>query len=399
MHTKETLQFATTAITSQRMRSGLTVLGIAVGIMTVVLLTSIGEGLHRYVMREFTQFGSNIIGIHPGKVTTMGASVGIFGNDRPLSIQDALSLQHLSTVVAVMPTVQGNAQIEANQRQRRATVYGVNHTLPLVMQLDTQMGNFLPADDPLTPRAFAVLGSKLKRELFSNENALGKYVRVGGARYQIIGVMAEKGQVLGIDLDDSIYIPVIRAMQLFNRESLMEIDVIYHEDGDLESLISRIKEILTARHGREDFTLITQKEMLMTLEKILGVLKFAVGALGSISLFVGAIGILTIMTIAVTERRSEVGLMRALGATRRQIQQLFLVEAALLGIIGGVVGLCGGITMIVLMKLFFPGFPVNLAWDYVVLAVLVSLAIGVTSGIFPAIRAAGVDPVLALQAE
>jgi putative ABC transport system permease protein len=260
-------------------------------------------------------------------------------------------------------------------------------------------GQFLPADDPRTARAFAVLGSKLEQELFANKNALGQRIRIGGERYRVIGVMESKGQILGFDLDDAIYIPAAKSMSMFNRESLMEIDLVYRAGSDANQVADNIKQLLIARHGDEDFTITTQEQMLDTLGNILGVLTLAVAALGSISLFVGGVGILTIMSIAVRERTPEVGLLRAIGASRTQILLLFLSEAITLSAIGGVAGLIIGGGGALLLSLVIPALPTQLSWHYILLAELLAIFIGLIAGVTPATRAANLNPVEALRAE
>jgi putative ABC transport system permease protein len=399
MKSPDFIRLTLTAITAHRLRTALTVLGISIGIAAVVLLTSIGEGIHRFVLSEFTQFGTTIIGINPGKATTAGGSIGIFGTERPLTIDDGLALQRIPNVKAVVPAVQGNAEVEAKGRTRRTTVYGVTSEFPEAFSFDVAMGKFLPGDDPQAPRAFAVLGDKVRTELFGNENPLGQRIRIGGDRYRVIGAMQPKGQILGFDLDDTVYIPTHRAMQMFNRESLMEIDVMYREGAQEDPIVKEIKRILQARHGKEDFTITTQQQMLDVLGSVLNILTFAVGALGSISLLVGAVGIATIMTMAVRERTAEIGLLRALGAHQKQVLALFLGEAVVLAAIGGLVGLAIGVLGAQLLHLAFPAMPVHTPWKYVVLSEALAVSIGLLAGVLPARHAASMDPVTALRAE
>ena len=399
MRTPDFLRLTGSSVVFHRGRSFLTALGIAVGIAAVVLLTSIGEGVQKYVLAEFTQFGTNLIGINPGRAKTFGAAVGVFGSVRPLSLADTRALERVPHAVAVVPAVQGNAEVEAETRRRRVTAYGVGPDFPEVFTFQVAAGRFLPRDDPEAPRAFAVLGSKLRRELFGAANPLGARIRVGGNRYRVIGVMESKGQVLGFDLDDTVYIPAARALELFNREGLMEIDILYAEGAPPEEVVAGIRRILTARHGRDDFTITTQQQMLDVLGSVLNVLTFAVGALGAISLLVGAVGILTIMTIAVSERTAEVGLLRALGAGQGQVLALFLGEAALLSALGGGAGLVLGIGGARLLHLAVPALPVHTPLIYAAAAELVSVTIGLGAGALPALRAARLDPVEALRAE
>ncbi len=396
---RDFLRLSGGAAAHHRLRSGLTALGIAVGIAAVVLLTSIGEGVHRFVLAEFTQFGTNLVGINPGRARTFGAAVGVFGTVRPLTLADARALERVPHARAVVPVVQGNGEVEGGGRSRRVTVYGVGPQFPEAFSFRVAAGRFLPEDDPSAPRAFAVLGSRLRRELFGNRSPLGERIRVGGQRYRVVGTMESKGQVLGFDLDDTVYIPAARALELFNREGLMEIDLLYAERATAREVVQGIHRVLTARHGREDYTVTTQQQMLEVLGGVLDVLTFAVGALGAISLLVGAVGILTIMTVAVAERTAEVGLLRALGASRGQVLLLFLGEASILGGIGGVAGLALGLAGAGVLRFAVPALPVHTPLGYAAAAEAVAVTIGLLAGVLPALRAAGLDPVEALRAE
>ena len=396
----DALQLALRAVTAQRLRSFLTLLGIAVGIAAVILLTSIGEGIHRFVLGEFTQFGTNVIGVHPGKTKTGGhPPSGLPSSARPLSLDDARSLERLPNIIAVTPIVRGNAEVEGNGRTRRTLVSGVNANLPRVFRSTVQSGQFLPADDESSARAFVVLGSRLRDELFGSENPLGQRLRIGGLHFRVIGVMAPKGQFLGIDLDDTAFIPAARAQELFNREGVDEINIAAEEGVPSALVAAAIKERMLARHGREDFTIITQEEMLKTLSNILNVLTMAVGALGGISLLVGGVGIVTIMTIAVAERTGEIGLLVALGAPRRTILLLFLGEAVALSGFGGLLGLLLGIGLAQAIHFALPALPVHTPLSFVLLAEAVAVAIGLAAGVLPARRAARLDPVEALRTE
>jgi putative ABC transport system permease protein len=212
-------------------------------------------------------------------------------------------------------------------------------------------------------------------------------------------VMRAKGTMIGFDLDDTVYVPAARALELFDRDSLFEIDVLYEETAPVEEVVAGIRRVLVARHGDEDFTITTQQQMLDTLGSVLGVLTFAVAALGSISLLVGAVGIFTIMTIAVRERTAEVGLLRALGAGRRQVLALFLSEAVVLSLLGGLAGLLFGASVAWLLGEAVSQLPVSFSTLYMGLALGLSVVIGLVAGILPAMNAARLDPVEALRAE
>jgi putative ABC transport system permease protein len=393
------IKLTTSSFLTYRMRSFLTGLGIAIGIAAVILLTSIGEGLHQFILAEFSQFGTNIITIQPGKTQTQGGNIGVFGSVRPLSLDDADSLRRLPYVENVNPSVMGNTEVRFNGKTRRTTIFGEGRNFAKSFTMKVQSGSFWPDEDNEQARAFVVIGAKIRQELFAGENPLGSYLRVGGQRYRVIGVMEPKGQVLGMDLDDAVFIPAARAMELLNRPGLIEVQVSYRAGADVNDVIRIIGGHLKERHGREDFTIISQEQALEVLSSVLDVITFAVGALGGISLLVGAVGILTIMTMAVTERTAEIGLLRALGAQEKQVLILFLGEAIMLSALGGIMGLVVGIGIAQTVHFFAPSFPVHTPWLFVFLAEFTAISIGLAAGVAPAMRAARLDPVEALHAE
>jgi putative ABC transport system permease protein len=396
----DALRFAWRSVASQRMRSGLTLAGIAVGIAAVILLTSIGEGIHRFVLGEFSQFGTNVVGISPGRTAARGgAPAGLPTSVRPLTLEDARALEHVSGVVGVVPTAWGNAEAQARGRLRRTLVYGVSSAALPVFNMRVAVGQFLPGEGSEEARSFVVLGAKLKHELFGNDNALGERLRMGGQSFRVIGVLAPKGQFLGMDLDDTAFVPAARALELFNRDGLTEIHLSYAEGVSARAVAAAAEGVLKARHGRADFTVVTQEEMLSTLSNILDVLTMAVAALGSISLLVGAVGIVTIMTIAVAERTHEIGLLLALGSRRGTVLRLFLGEAVVLAVLGSLLGVAVGFGLAQLIRLFVPALPVSTPLHFVLLAVASSALIGLLAGVLPARHAARMDPVEALRSE
>ncbi len=395
----DTLHFAFRSLTAHRLRTVLSASGIAIGIAAVILLTAIGDGVQRFVLSEFTQFGTNIITIKPGKITTHGGSLGAIGSARLLTIDDALALKNSRYVEYTNASVVGNAEIRANGLSRRVTLYGQGPDFSRAFNMQVAIGRFLPDDDPRSPRAYVVLGSKVHAELFGNANPLGEILQVGGSRFRVIGVMASKGHVLGFDLDDTVFIPTTRALEVFNREGVMEVNVSYKPGAPLDAVVDDIQNILVARHGREDFTVTPQQQMLSTLSTVLNVLKFAVAALGSISLLVGAVGMVALMHIAVAERVAEIGLLTALGTTRARIRILFLIESMVLSTLGGLAGLIFGTSIAWTLKIFVANLPVNIPWDYVLGALVLSIIIGLAAGVLPAMRAARLNPVDALRTE
>jgi putative ABC transport system permease protein len=373
--------------------------GIAIGIASVILLTSIGEGTRRYMVGQFTQFGTNLIGIHPGKTQTSGLP-GVFGGTtRKLTLDDALAVARVPGIEEVVPVAFGSARIEANGRSRSLFIYGVTPNAPGAWKLTVRQGGFWPAGDPQRGAQLVVLGPKAKSELFGEANALGRFVRIAGTRFRVMGVMGAKGQFLGFDINDSAYVPVASAMKIFNLSEVNEIDVTYSQAASAVRVESDIRRLLTARHGSEDFSVTTQAAMLEVFDNVMNMVTLAVGAIAAISLLVGAIGILTMMWIAVGERTSEIGLVRAIGATRRQVHLLFLTEAAALSTVGGALGVLGGMGIAALLRLAIPGLPVSTPPLFVALAVGVSLVTGLLSGLLPARRAAALDPIEALRTE
>lgn len=399
MRPADTLRWVLTALRTGSSRSVLTVVGIAIGIAAVALLTAIGEGVRTYVMNEFSQFGTRIIAVNPGKNVTGGLG-GILSSVRPLSVQDADALRSIPSVEAVIPVVQGVGELEYAGRSRNVQVMGVNSQMPTAWNFLVAQGRFLPEVPPGAGSSpYVVLGFKARNELFGEDSALGRKVRLGGRSFRVIGVIEPKGDMLGFDLDDIAYIPADLALELFNRESLMEIDLTFAAGADPVRLQAEIKKRLIDRHGREDFTLTTQDQMLNSLNSILSVLTLAVALLGSISLLVGSVGIVTTLTTSVQERRSEIGLLRALGAPKRRVLLLFLGESVALSLSGGMVGLVLMLICKALVMIFFPSFPLEPQLLYMGAALLLAVLIGLLAGAAPAYRASTLNPVDALRSE
>jgi len=391
--------FSSYSVVSQKMRSFLTSLGIAIGVVCVIFLTGLGQGLQTFIISQFTQFGSNIISISPGKTETMGMPLGIFGTVKPLTFEDAEALERLPVIDVAVPVSGGSGEIEYGERMRRSMVVGTGADYDVIVDAKDMLGEFLPHDNPKSPRSLAVLGPKMRDELFGDANPLGELVRVNSERFRVIGVLPPKGDFLGIDLDDAIYIPMAKFQSMFNVNNFQEIDVVHYERYATEEAVASIKRLIIDRHGSEDVTIHTQANMLETLEDIMKWLKFTVAAFGGISLLVGGVGIFTIMTVAVNERTSEIGVLRAVGASRKKIRDVFLLESIFLAILGALLGLSIGFAAVYVALVFYPDMPIAIAWDYIVYAVFISLAIGLIAGFLPARAAAQLDPVEALRTD
>lgn len=398
MRLPDVLRMVIAAVVGSAGKSLLTALGIGIGIAAVTLLTSIGEGLQQYMLNQFSQFGTRIVAINPGKDITQGIG-GLLSSVRPLSLDDADALATLPGIEYVVPVVQGAGAVEYGNRERKSDILGVGADMPTAWRFRVALGRFLPHDDSGRSRAYAVLGHKMKAELFGNSNPLGQTIRIGGLRFRVIGVIEKKGQMLGFDMDDVVYIPTDRALQLFNRGGLMEIDVTYGPSHTSRQISKRISQRLTERHGEEDFSITTQDEMLTTMGKVLQILTIGIAALGSISLLVGAIGIATIMTTIVRERTGEIGLLRAIGSSQNQILSLFLGEAVVISMLGGVLGLLILGAILATFKVAIPALPFIVNPAYMVAALMLSGIIGLIAGVVPARNAARLDPIDALRAE
>ncbi|WP_409420016.1 ABC transporter permease [Pseudaeromonas sp. ZJS20] len=399
MRPRDLLSWVLKALARSGSRTLLSALGIAIGIAAVVTLTGIGEGLRGYLLESFSQFGSRVIAITPGVSDNPASPNGLLASSRPLTLEDGDLLRHQPHVQAVIPVLSGTGQVKAAGLSRDTSILGTNHEAADGWRFTLARGHFLPKESQRQARPLAVLGHTLAQELFADRPALGAQVRIGERRFRVVGVMAPKGQFLGFDLDDMIFIPAGLAQALFNREGLMEIDIIYDAQIPTQARLAQIDQRLSQRHGRRDFTLYSQEDMLGSLDKILRILSLAIGSLGTVSLLIGAVGIFTIMTIAQQERLTEIGLLRALGAPPALILALFLAEAMLLALLGGMLGLLLWGMLALILHVLWPGLPLDWQARYLLLALGFSALVGLTAGLLPAGRAMALDPVAALRDE
>ena len=394
------LGFAFTALARHRRRSVLSVLGMTVGVASVIVLTALGEGAQRYVTDEFSSLGSELLIVIPGKNETTGGVLagGIGGVPNDLTLDDARALERgIPGVNFVVPMVIGNETVSHLERRRQLMVVGTTYDFLETRELRMGSGRFLPRDDFERGAAVAVIGVTAAAELFGNENPLGRVLRIGDWRMRAIGVLEPKGQQIGIDIDDLVIIPVASAMRLFDRSSLFRILLRLDSHSDLEAAKSRTLAILTERHDEEDVTVISQESVVASLSKILNVLTLAVAGIGAISLSVAGLGVMNLMLVSVSERTGEVGLLKALGAKRQQVHALFLAEAVLLALAGGVLGIALGFVLVELFTVFYPKFPAAPPVWAIFSALAVAIGMGSIFGVLPARRATNLDPVAALS--
>jgi putative ABC transport system permease protein len=397
MTTPDLLRFAFGALSGHRLRTFLSLLGMAIGVASVVLLTALGEGARRYVIDQFANIGTNLLIVIPGKSETTGIpGVGAAAND--LTLQDSQMISRaIPEAEKVAPMMVGTESVAHGARRRQVVIAGTTREFLEVRKLAMARGDFLPAEEIARGRPVVVLGPKVASELFPSEEAVGQVVRIGGWRMRVIGVLAHRGVQLGMDLDDLALVPVATGMRMFDRRSLFRIMVQVRGTASLETAKGKVIKLLAERHGEEDITVLTQDAVLATFSQILAVLTLAVGAIAAISLSVAGIGIMNVMLVSVSERTREVGLLRAVGVGRRQVLAVFLTEAALLSAAGGLLGLGVGFAAVRIMLQLLPAFPARPPLWAVFASVGLALVIGILFGLLPARRAARLDPVLALS--
>jgi putative ABC transport system permease protein len=402
MNIVETFRVALEAIQSNKMRSGLTMLGVIIGVMAVILLVSIGEGARVYITRELTGLGTNLLIITPGKTTTSGGfHPPSAGTVRKLTYDDTLALKRRAWLLSdAVPIVLGTGTIKYQNRTRDTMVIGTTSEFERVRNLHAEIGSFVTQDHVDANERVIVIGRTVKDELFGAENALGKVVTVSDARYRVVGVMRKKGMSLGWDVDDVTFVPVTSAQELFDTDALFEILASTPRAEDTDRAIAQIKDILIRRHARkEDFTIQTQGAMLETMNTILSVLTAVLGGIAGISLLVGGIGIMNIMLVSVRERIREIGIRKAIGARNRDIMAQFMIEAVTLSGVGGVIGIVLGVGIALLIPVFVTVLPTSVSAWSIMTAFSFSMAVGVFFGVYPARKAALQDPIAALRYE
>jgi putative ABC transport system permease protein len=402
MNLLETFRVAFEAIMSNKVRSGLTMLGVIIGVMAVILLVSIGEGAQVYITKELTGLGTNLLIITPGKTSTRGGfHPPSAGTVRKLTYDDSLALRRRAWLLTdAVPLVFGTGKIKYQNMGRDIMVIGTTPEFQRVRNLFVDTGSYISQGDVDSKAKVIILGSKVKEELFGADSALGKLVTLSDARYRVIGVMQKKGTSLGMDIDDIVYVPVTSGQELFDTDSLFEIIASTPRSEDVDRAIAQIKDILIKRHAhKEDFTIQTQGAMLATMNTILGVLTAVLGGIAGISLVVGGIGIMNIMLVSVRERTREIGIRKALGARNKDIMAQFMIEAITLSGAGGIIGILLGVGLALLIPLFVTVLPTSVSAWSIIMAFTFSAAVGVFFGVYPARKAALQDPIQALRYE
>jgi putative ABC transport system permease protein len=395
---RDLLAFAVRALRGHRVRTGMSLLGVAIGVAAVIALTALGEGARLYVVGQFATVGTNLLIVLPGKTETTGGMPGLGGVAHDLTLADAEAVvRAVPELDRASPISMGTETVSHEERRRQVAIVGATHEMLEIRRLTMAGGEFLPALEWDRGSPVAVLGDKTARELFPGQDPLGRVVRVGDWRMRVLGVLAPRGQQLGVDMDDVAVVPVATAMKMLNRPSLFRLLLQVRAHADLGAAKRRVVKVLAERHGEEDVTVITQDAVLGALTSILHALTLALAGIAGVSLAVAGVGIMNVMLVSVSERTREIGLLKALGAGRRQILSTFLAEAVLISTGGGLLGLGVGWGAVRVLVAVYPALPATPPGWAVAAALGMSAAVGAVFGVLPARRATRLDPVAALS--
>ncbi len=398
MNSRDNLVFAFKAVISHRVRTVLILIGIAIGVSSVELLIALGDSARRYITGEFAALGTNLLIVLPGRSETTGGPPPLLGETpRDLTIDDALALLRSANVNRIAPITVGSAPVAWREREREVNILGTTASMKEVRHLDIAQGRFLPQADPHQAIPVCVIGEKIRKELFGPEQSLGEWLRIGDRRFRVIGVIKSTGVSIGVDMDDIVIIPVASAQVLFDSPALFRVLVEAKASSRIDAATENIRSIIRDRHeGEDDVTIITQDSIIATFDKILRALTFGIGGIAAISLAVAGILIMNVMLVSIAQRRTEIGLLKAIGAPNREIMKLFISEALLLSLSGSFFGVLLGLGAAELMQRVYPTFPIGVPLWAVVSACGIAISTGVLFGVMPANRAARLDPVQAL---
>jgi len=395
----DVLRFAVGAHLGYRGRSALTAFAMAIGVAAVVVLTALGDGARRYVTEEFASLGTNLLIVLPGRSETTGGPPPLLGETpRDLTIADAVAMTRSRAVRRMAPVNVGAAPVGWGGRQRETMILGSTSTLFPIRHIEMAQGKPLPRGDPERGLSVCVIGKKVRDELFGPSRALGQWLAVGDRRFRVIGILASGGVSVGVNFSDVVIIPVASAQALFNTPSLFRVLVESRSRESVAAAKEDVLRIVKERHdGEDDITVISQDSVLGAFDRIFRTLTLAVAGIAAISLAVAGILIMNVMLISVARRRSEIGLLKALGATNGQVRNAFLAEAGLLSLLGAVAGLILGYGGAWIIEQFYPILSLTPPLWAAGSAFAVSITTGLAFGLLPASRAARLDPVAALS--
>jgi putative ABC transport system permease protein len=393
----ETIRSASTAIVANRMRSSLTILGIVIGVTSVILLVALVSGLKLYITSQIQGLGSNLVIVIPGRIGGSRSPGGIQANK--LILQDANTLKtKLSNGSEVSAVIQRTTTLKyINKSDKGAAIFGVQANYPKIIKLTITDGRFFSGSEADSGKRVAVVGTSVVSNLFDgSRDAIGKTIDVGGLRYTIVGILGSRGSTFGLDMDNSIFVPFNAAQRQFGITNVNTIYISAPSSEEVKPTQEKATAILKKRLTEDDFSVQTQEQALSTISQITGVLTIGLGGIAAISLIVGGIGVMNIMLVSVTERTKEIGLRKALGARPQDIRNQFLIEAMTLSGLGGVIGILLGIGLAYAANRFIQ---TDVTWWSVAMSFSFSMLVGIAFGVAPAIRAARLNPIQALRYE
>ncbi|WP_295627448.1 ABC transporter permease [uncultured Nitrosomonas sp.] len=397
MRLVDTVQISFKTVLSYRIRSFLIVLAMALGVAAVVALTALGDGARNYVINQFSSIGTNLLVVLPGRAETSGAFLGaVLGQTpRDLTLKDAQLIGRLPQVRRYAPLNVGEAELSAANRLRTVTVLGSNAHLIPIRHMVLAQGSFLAHGTE--SNAQIVLGAKIAREFFPRTQAIGQRVRLGDSRFLVSGVLMSQGETMGYDTDEIVIVPINHAQVMFNTTSLFRILIEAKNHSEIESAKQAILATVKQSHDEEeDITVITQDAILSTFDRILQALTLAVAGIAAISLIVAGILVMNVMLVAVSQRTTEIGLLKAIGASSADVRRLFFAEAVLLSLAGAILGFSLGQFGSLMLRLTFPQLPAwPPAWASMA-GITVALITGILASMLPASKAAKLDAVNAL---
>lgn len=384
------------ALVSNKLRSLLTTLGIIIGVFSIILLVSIGSGLQAYISNQISGLGSNLLFVIPGKQGGSRTAGGVIVNK--LLLSDARNLDRkLKTQAEVAPVVsQTTTGKYKNISDKGMAILGTTFNYPKVVKTDITSGTFFSASQERSSAKVAVIGLTVKEKLFNNSNPIGSTFTVGSNKYKVVGILAKKGSIFGIDQDNTIIIPITVAQRQFGINNISSVYIAAKSPNLVSFVKKQTNLILLQRLTEDDFNIQTQESALSTITNITNVLSIALGGIAAISLLVGGIGVANIMLVSVTERTKEIGLRKALGARREDILSQFLLEAVILSVTGGIVGIVLGFSASIILAKFFIS---EVSFFSIILAFGFSVLVGIIFGMAPAIRASRLSPIEALRYE